>query len=265
MMMKPTIPILAAGFHAPTFLDVILSTAPIALEGTRIIKENVLSKLGSKDQRLEKYMRAVFRIIAWNDNSPTYATGSAFLISADGLIITNLHVIAGRSHFAVNIPNADTGGIEQLSANPELVDPEHDLALLSLNQIGRVFPDPLQKAQNTYNLGEDVVSIGFPAIVDEALGKLGGKPLCTFGKINGLDDFIIHGARIAPGNSGCPLISQKSGKVIGVNTGTCQDEHGAVYYLAVPVRYITDLLDGKCGMSYAEYREYLARYAKDNS
>ena len=211
-------------------------------------------------ENLEECQRAVFRMIAWDENSQTYYTGTAFLISENGLI-TNFHVIEGCSHFVVNVPNADTGCIEQLSANLEIVDPEHDLALLSLDQIGHVFPMPLPISPDTHSLGEDVVAIGFPASVYQALDKPDGDPTCTFGKINKLDDSkIVHGATIGPGNSGGPLISSQSGTVIGVNTWTSQGEYGGVFFMALPARYILDLLKGKSGIS---YKEYLTRYPMD--
>lgn len=255
--MPPTSFGTAAGLSAPSiFVDL----GKLIWEITQRHLKSLLTKSAStrEDQK-----RAVFRIFAWNENSSSYATGTAFLIHSRGLVITNFHVIEGFSHFTVNIPNADTGCIEKFSADPVLVAPEHDLALLFLNQTGREFPNPLPISPDTHSVEEDVVAIGFPACIYQAYDTPDSDPVCTFGKINKLEDSeIVHGATISPGNSGGPLISHKNGTVIGVNTWTTQSERGGVFFIAIPARHILDLLRGKCGMSYADY---LARYAKENA
>lgn len=271
MKPKPSIPVSAAGFGAPPLLDVILSTAPIALKGTRIIKEKVLSKLGGKDQRIEICKRAVFRLLVRNNASSWDWHGSCFLYD-NGFIITNFHVIQGFDHFAILTIHPETREPHVLVANPVRVDPspDRDLAVLQLSNVDFPLPTPLRISQTKPREGEDVVALGFPAASDNvATEKMTWveytNPHRDPGSISKvLESQIQHTAPISGGNSGGPLISPKNGMVIGVNTLHSVNDGGTVY-VAFPARYILDLIECRSGMSYAEYREYLARYAKENA
>lgn len=211
---------------------------------------------------LPKYQRAVFRIIVWQNNRPAYA-GTSFLVRTDGQIITNYHVIENGEKFEVLMANPETGEIDHVKAKPLRVDPfrDKDLALLRLLDVDFPLPTPLSLSQTNPHELDEVVALGFPGVSDDFFNDYSLsltsdeyiKPHTTKGEVNMIiASRIVHGAKIARGNSGGPLVSINTGEVIGVNTNICEDL-GHDYSYAVPAQYIWDLINEECGMSYEEY------------
>ncbi len=141
------------------------------------------------------------------------ASGSGFIISADGLILTNYHVIQGSNTITVIL----SGGRE-VSATVKGTDPLNDIAVLKIaepNLTPVKFGD-----SSTLQVGEMAVAIGNP-LGEELAGTV------TSGVISALERKIDLGgkvlsliqtdAAINPGNSGGPLLNAK-GEVIGINT-----------------------------------------------
>ncbi len=134
-------------------------------------------------------------------------SGTGFLISKDGLVATNFHVVDG----ATSIEIYQAG--KTYSATVIAKDAANDLAILKTEMQGQ--PLVLGSAR-TIERGADVMTLGFP------LPDLQGRnQKATFGRVNALtginDDgrFLQIDIPIQPGNSGGPLIS-KRGEVIGV-------------------------------------------------
>ncbi len=141
--------------------------------------------------------------------------GSGVVISEEGVILTNLHVVQGSQKLMVTFAD----GFES-EATVVAVQPENDLAVIKAVKI----PDDLQPATlgSTGNLmpGDEVVAVGFP---------FGIGPSVSAGVISGMNrEFINEGASVLrgliqfdaaanPGNSGGPLVNM-SGEVIGVVT-----------------------------------------------
>lgn len=146
---------------------------------------------------------------------PVQALGSGVIISKDGYIITNNHVVE----------NADKINVEFYDGNmyeAELIgrDPNTDLAVV------KVDPTPDMKyAQfgdsDACNVGEWVIAIGSPRGLDWTVtaGIISAKNRTDIGALGptGYEDFIQTDASINPGNSGGPLINLK-GEVIGINS-----------------------------------------------
>jgi putative serine protease PepD len=140
-------------------------------------------------------------------------TGSGFVVSSDGLIVTNQHVIDGATQVAVKI---GTDG-EQLPADIVGVDASQDLALLKVDASG--LPTLELGDSDAVEVGDDTYAIGNPYGLDHTL---------TTGVVSALDRDLQapNGATISgaiqtdaalnPGNSGGPLID-RDGDVIGVN------------------------------------------------
>jgi serine protease Do len=146
---------------------------------------------------------------------PVQALGSGVIISKDGYIITNNHVVE----------NADKINVEFYDGNmheAELIgrDPNTDLAVV------KVEPTPdMNYAQfgdsDACNVGEWVIAIGSPRGLDWTVtaGIISAKNRTDIGALGptGYEDFIQTDASINPGNSGGPLINLK-GEVIGINS-----------------------------------------------
>lgn len=166
--------------------------------------------------------------------------GSGVILSEDGLVLTNAHVIGGSSRVTVSTPN---GG----SYDAELVGsyPEEDVALLQIvNPPAGLTPAVLGDSA-AMRVGDEVVAIG------NTLG-LGDTPTVTTGIISGvgrsLDDgesvvlkeLLQTDTAINPGNSGGPLVNS-SGEVIGINTAIIDGADNVGF--AIPVDRIKPLLD----------------------
>ena len=138
------------------------------------------------------------------------ATGTAFFISWDGLLVTNHHVVDGRSQIEVIL---DDG--ESVPAEVVTTDAEDDLAVLRVSAIRR----PLAlREQDSLERGDEVMALGYPLVSIQ-----GTEQKATFGRINALsgiqgdDRYAQMDAAIGPGNSGGPLVD-RSGEVVGVVT-----------------------------------------------
>ncbi len=145
-------------------------------------------------------------------------SGSGVVISPDGYVLTNDHVIENASKIIVTLP-----GGEEYNAEVVGVDDITDLALLKLD--GSDFPYVKMGDSEELIIGEWVVALGNPF----GLFDVNQQPTATIGIVSGKDlDFGIQGrkifqdmiqtdAAINPGNSGGPLLNTH-GEVIGINT-----------------------------------------------
>ncbi|MDR2503676.1 MAG: trypsin-like peptidase domain-containing protein [Deltaproteobacteria bacterium] len=167
-------------------------------------------------------------------------TGTAFFISADGVAVTNYHVIAQSKHILLFDPHKEN----MVEAHILAADPANDLVLLKADI--RSKPLPLE---NRFKLrrGEEVLTLGFPnPSVQGTLQK------ASFGRINsatGLSDdprLVQIDAPLQPGNSGGPLLNFR-GMVVGVAFARLKGAYQNVGY-AVKVDYLRQLLD-KAGVN----------------
>ncbi|OGK52872.1 hypothetical protein A2970_02025 [Candidatus Roizmanbacteria bacterium RIFCSPLOWO2_01_FULL_44_13] len=169
--------------------------------------------------------------------------GSGFIISADGLIITNRHVVSDTSATYQALTN------DNKKYNVEKIyrDPLNDLAILKINNTGL---KPLKLGDsNNLKLGQLVVAIGTPlgeftnTVTSGIISGLGrgitaGSPYEGF--VEKLDNVIQTDAAISPGNSGGPLLNS-NGEVIGVNAAIA--ESGQNIGFAIPVNVVKQLID----------------------
>ncbi len=169
--------------------------------------------------------------------------GSGFMISADGYVITNAHVVKGQPA-VVTLMMAD--GKTEIPADVVGFGKDGlDLALLKINRPGKRFPTVTLGQIGSAKVGDNAYAIGTP--LDEAL-----QNTFTTGIISALRDggkFIQHSVIINQGNSGGPLLNDK-GKVIGVNTGGLGRDTGNVglnYAIGVDLvrQFILDARQGK--------------------
>lgn len=269
MERKPYIPDTIAGLVAPSILDLIKSAVPNAIEGTLKLMESVQRSFGNS-ATLEDCQRAVFRMIACDDNSSVFHSGTAFLVSAKGHVVTSCSIVHECTKFAVAVRHSDTGKPAWLTAVPIVVDPPNNLAVFFVIQENFVFPAPLGISPTPPKVLDDVVAVGFPCMSSAFINE-GGldvnrdenfTPCVTMGSISKVvESRIEHGATIATGNNGGPLVSLKTGEVIGVNTNVTQDD-GHDYSSAVPAQCIIDLFEGRSGMRYKEYLALCAQSRK---
>jgi putative serine protease PepD len=186
---------------------------------------------------------AVTYIVA--DTPEGQATGSGFVVSKDGLIVTNDHVVDGASQVQVKIGTSD----KAQDATVVGADPSRDLALLKVDA-GNL-PTLSLGDSSTVNVGDPTYAIGNPFGLDHTLTT--GIVSALQRSLQAPDGAKISGAiqtdaALNPGNSGGPLINA-DGQVIGVNsqiqTGSSNGAEGGNVGIgfAIPSNTVKSFID----------------------
>jgi len=150
------------------------------------------------------------------DSGQSQATGSGFVVSKDGLIVTNAHVVEGATTVTVKV-----GGGATLPATVAGRDESTDLALLRVQRSGGQTFTPLAFADSsTLQVGDPVYALGNPFGLDESFTS--GVVSALNREIDAPNGFPIDraiqtDAPINPGNSGGPLLDDR-GEVVGVTS-----------------------------------------------
>jgi putative serine protease PepD len=153
------------------------------------------------------------------------ASGSGFVISDDGYIVTNEHVVAEASSFTVRIGETD----RTVPATLVGADASSDLALLKVDPSQTGALHPLQLADDTPEVGDEVIAIGSPFGLQSTLTSGIVSALNrTLQSPNGhaISGALQTDAAINPGNSGGPLLNT-DGQVIGVNAQIASQSGGS--------------------------------------
>ena len=141
-----------------------------------------------------------------------HALGSGFIISRDGYVVTNNHVIAEAEEISVKLQDEET----EYEAKIVGRDPETDLALLKID-VKRRLPILDFADSDDIKVGEWVIAIGNPFGLGHTVTS---GIISATGRVIGagpFDDFLQTDASINPGNSGGPLLNM-DGKVVGINS-----------------------------------------------
>jgi len=151
---------------------------------------------------------AVVLIVVSDASGKPILEGSGFLVTSDGRIVTNHHVIAGATSATVKLNNGAFFPVEGLIAD----DPEHDLAVIKVN--GKNLPHLSLHESDNLALGQHVLAIGSPLGLENSVsdGIISG-----FRKDEKGVNWIQTTAPASHGNSGGPLLVM-DGNVIGVLT-----------------------------------------------
>ncbi len=165
--------------------------------------------------------------------------GSGFILSDDGYIITNNHVVEKADDIKVILQDG-----ESYKANIIGKDPKTDLALLKIEPKNKLNAVTLGRS-NTLEIGDWVVAIGNPFglghTVTTGIVSAKGRSL----GLGAYDDFIQTDAAINPGNSGGPLFDL-NGEVVGVNTAIIAGGQGIGFAIPVDMaRNVVEQLQNK--------------------
>ena len=174
---------------------------------------------------------------------PQEASGSGFIVSKDGYILTNNHVIQGFDRVEVTLTDRRTFPARVIGR-----DENTDVAVLKIDQSG--LPFTALGDDNGTKIGEWVVAIGNPLGLDFTVtaGIVSAKGRSRDDvRVNqnswAITDFIQTDAAINPGNSGGPLVNVR-GEVIGINTAIAsQTGYYSGYGFAIPITLAKEVLD----------------------
>ncbi|MCP5505805.1 MAG: DegQ family serine endoprotease [Chlamydiales bacterium] len=173
---------------------------------------------------------------------PQVSQGSGFLVSKDGHIMTNLHVVRGAKKLTVHMQD---GSNRQIGATYIGGDPRTDIAVIKLDDTyGNNFPYLELGDSDGVEVGEWVVAIGNPFSLEASVsaGIISAKGRQGL-QITDYEDFIQTDAAINPGNSGGPLIDLDM-KVIGMNTAIVSQSGGYMGIgFAIPSNILVNIKD----------------------
>ena len=184
-----------------------------------------------------------FREIPSQEGQIEQNIGSGFIVSEDGLIITNKHVVLdSEAEYKVLTNDEKEYSVEKIYR-----DPLNDLAILKINA-KNLKPLKMGNSSNI-KLGQIAIAIGTPlgeftnTVTTGIISGLGrgitaGSPYEGF--VEKLDNVIQTDAAISPGNSGGPLLNS-SGEIIGVNTAVALE--GQNIGFAIPINVVKSLIE----------------------
>ncbi len=168
------------------------------------------------DPRFRQFFGDVFKPRQRIENS----LGSGVLISSNGYILTNNHVIKGANEILVALKDGRTARANLVGA-----DPETDLAILSISLEN--LPSIIVGKSDALRVGDVVLAIGNPFGVGQTvtMGIVSAKGRSHLG-INTFENFIQTDAAINPGNSGGALVNA-AGHLVGINTAIFSKSGGS--------------------------------------
>jgi serine protease Do len=218
----------------PSFASVARKTMPVVVNISTTSQRQ--SRAGSNDP-IEDFFNRFFGEAPPRENSQR-SLGSGILISRDGEILTNYHVV--RSADTIKVKLAD-----QTEYEARLVgkDDRTDLALIRIRRSGGNLPFARLGNSSQLDVGDWVMAIGNPFGLEHTVtaGIVSAK-----GRVIGAgpyDNFIQTDASINPGNSGGPLINAE-GEVVGVNSAIFSQSGGNVGIgFAIPVDLAKKVVD----------------------
>ncbi|MFO8143868.1 MAG: trypsin-like peptidase domain-containing protein, partial [Dehalococcoidales bacterium] len=183
--------------------------------------------------------------------------GSGWIIEADGIIVTNNHVVAGARDIAILLDDGRTFKSQEVRT-----DPITDLAVVTINTEG--LPAARIGDSSVLQLGEPVAAIG--NALGEGVSMTGGwvsqlDVTLPVSEVQTLDDLIRTDAAINPGNSGGPLVNM-AGEVIGITSAKIAQVGVEGFGYAISINSAQDIIDQLITRGYV-LRSYLGVRVSD--
>jgi serine protease DegQ len=203
-----------------------------------VVSINTLTASRPNPHSREPWFRFFFGETPDREGRPQAGLGSGVIISADGYILTNNHVIEGADAIEVQLNDSRSTRAKVIGT-----DPDTDLAVLKI-QLDRL-PAITLGNSNNLQVGDQVLAIGNPFGVGQTVT---GGIVSAIGRnrlgINTFENFIQTDAAINPGNSGGALVDVH-GHLMGINTAIYSRSGGSLGIgFAIPVSTAQMVLEG---------------------
>jgi serine protease Do len=226
-----------------SYSDIVKRVAPSVVKITSQIKAKRVRMNGEENPLLnDPAFRQFFGGRMPEMQSPAQTgLGSGVIISSDGYIVTNNHVVEGTDQLTVTL---DDG--RELTAKVVGRDPLTDIAVVKVD--AKDLPAVTFADTNKIEVGDRVLAIGNPFGIGETVTSgivsAKGRRVGILSDVKGFENFIQTDAAINPGNSGGALIDI-DGRVIGINTAILSRSGGFQGVgLAVPANLVSQVAEG---------------------
>jgi S1-C subfamily serine protease len=198
-----------------------------------------------------KVAPSVVSILTTSQSGSTYdstaqdqqSAGTGIIISKDGYVLTNKHVVEGASTASIVLSDGTTYNNAQVLGT----DPLNDVAFLKIPNVSNLTPAELGDS-STIRVGQSVIAIGnslgqYQNTVTSGIISGVGRPISaqSGSTVENLTDLIQTDAAINPGNSGGPLLNL-AGQVIGLNTAIAQGAQGIGF--SIPINATKGIMKG---------------------
>lgn len=193
---------------------------------------SVVSITADQDPSVAARMNRIRGLLGMNESKPQLGSGS--IVSAEGHIVTNLHVIAGATRVAIHLSDGRSFPAAFLGA-----DPLTDIAVLKIEAAG--LPPLTFADSDAARVGQVVFAIGNPLGLQETVtqGIISGKGRRAVTELT--TEFFQTDAAINPGNSGGPLVNVR-GEIVGINNAiVLMDSQGISF--AIPANLAMRVYD----------------------
>ncbi|TEB15082.1 putative serine protease HtrA [Pelotomaculum sp. FP] len=242
-----------------TIPDIAANTSPAVVRvDTTTVQSSSRSDPFLNDPFFRQFFGDQFRTPSQPQES--HGMGSGFIISTDGYILTNEHVISGASSIEVTVSTREK------SYPAKLVGSDHDLdlAVLKIEPDGNL-PTIALGDSDSIRVGDWAIAIGNPYGLDHTVtvGVISAKGRPITVEDRQYRNLLQTDASINPGNSGGPLLNI-NGEVIGINTAINAEAQGIGF--AIPSNTVKDVYDelvSKGGVTHPWLGVYLQSVTKD--
>lgn len=228
-------------FQLPDFTEIVKDNSPAVVRIEIEQKPRGMRGLPREQyyQELPEYLRRFFEGRGMPPQQRRQSLGSGFIISEDGYIVTNNHVVSGADGIIVRMSDR-----REFVAELVGTDERSDLALLKVD--GDDLPTLSLAKNDELEVGEWVLAMGSPFGLDYSVSagivSAKGRSLPTQKNENYVP-FVQTDVAINPGNSGGPLFNLK-GEVVGVNSQIYTRSGGSIgLSFAIPVNVVRNVVD----------------------
>ncbi|HTB79969.1 MAG TPA: Do family serine endopeptidase [Opitutaceae bacterium] len=216
-----------------SYADVVapVQKAVVSVYSTKIVREHV---------PMDPFLRQFFGGEAPSRESKQEGLGSGVIVSSDGYILTNNHVVEGADELNVMLPDD-----REFKARVIGTDPKTDVAVIKIE--ADHLPTVTLADSDKLRVGDIVFAIGNPLAIGQTVtmgivSATGRKTLGLLDNVGGYEDFIQTDAAINMGNSGGALIDAK-GRLVGVNSAIISTSRGNIGIgFAIPINLASSIM-----------------------